>query len=64
MNDVFKDFVATSWDRNVTYLEATNLFRLKVMEWNKLHFGNIFLRKQRLLARLEGIQQALEKYTS
>ena len=64
MNDVFKDFVATSWDRNVTYMEAANLFRLKVMDWNRQQFGNIFWRKRRLMARLGGIQRALEKYTS
>ncbi|XP_052290822.1 uncharacterized protein LOC127900258 [Citrus sinensis] len=63
-NDGFKDFVANSWDRNVTYLEAANLFQVKVMEWNRQHFGNIFWRKRRLLARLGGIQRALEKYTS
>ncbi|XP_052287360.1 uncharacterized protein LOC127898893 [Citrus sinensis] len=63
-NDGFKDFVATSWDRNVTYMEAANLFRLKVMDWNRQQFGNIFWRKRRLMARLGGIQRALEKYSS
>ena len=34
INDGFKDFVATSWDRNVTYMEAANRFRHKVIVWN------------------------------
>ena len=32
--------------------------------WNKENFGNIFKRKRHLLARLNGIQHALEKFNS
>ena len=35
-----------------------------VLEWNRHVFGNIFWRKKRLLARLGGIQRALEDYYS
>lgn len=35
-------------------------FTSKISQWNKVTFGNIFHRKMRLLARLGGIQQALE----
>lgn len=35
-------------------------FTSKILQWNKVTFGNIFHRKRRLLARLGGIQQAIE----
>lgn len=35
-------------------------FTSKISQWNKVTFGNIFHRKRRLLAKLEGIQQALK----
>lgn len=35
-------------------------FTSKISQWNKVTFGNIFHRKMRLLARLGGIQQAVE----
>ena len=63
-NEGFNDFVFESWDRNLYYLDATNQFRLKVTEWNKRCFGNIFWQKKCLLARLGGIQRALESYYS
>ncbi|XP_052290912.1 uncharacterized protein LOC112498105 [Citrus sinensis] len=63
-NEGFKDFVAESWNQNLQYVDVVNQFRLKVIEWNKQCFGNIFWRKKRLLARLGGIQRALESYYS
>ena len=35
-------------------------FTSKILQWNKVTFGNIFHRKRRLLTKLGGIQQALE----
>ena len=63
-HDGFRDFVAESWNRNLQYVDAANQFRLKVIEWNKKCFGNIFWWKKRLLARLRGIQRAFESYYS
>ena len=56
--------MSESWDQNLHYLNAANKFHLKVTEWNKRCFGNIFWRKKCLLARLGGIQRALESYYS
>ena len=36
----------------------------KIRDWNENHFGNIFQRKNRLLARLRGIQIALTRNPS
>ena len=29
------------------------------MAWNKLHYGNIFTKKRKIMARLNGIQRAV-----
>lgn len=41
-------------------MERIRLFTEAVKEWNKSSFGNIFARKRRRIARLKGIQRALE----
>lgn len=60
----FNDFVARSWNNNVPYPHAVSQFIDQVALWNKDYFGNIFHYKHRLLARLRGIQKALERYNS
>ncbi|XP_052289997.1 uncharacterized protein LOC127899892 [Citrus sinensis] len=60
----FADFVATRWNSNVPYIAAAQTFTSEVIQWNKDCFGNIFHKKMRLLARLGGIQRALEVYDS
>jgi hypothetical protein len=39
-------------------------FTTRVSSWNKLEFGNIFHRKRRLLARINGVQKALARHPS
>ena len=39
--------------------EAINRFAKKAIDWNKTHFGNIFGKEKRILARLNGIQKAM-----
>ena len=56
--------MAESWDHNFHHLDAADKFHLKVTNWNKQSFGNIFWQKNCLLARLGGIQWALEGYYS
>ena len=43
---------------------ATANFTKKVRKWNYEVFGNLFARKKRVLARLNGIQKALANYSS
>ena len=44
------------------YLQAVKGFIEKIKAWNRDDFGNIIHRKKRILARLGGIQKALESY--
>ena len=34
---------------------------MNAIEWNRNHFGNIFVKKRRVIARLDGAQKALAK---
>ena len=38
---------------------ATTVFTKKVRKWNYEVFGNLFVRKKRVLARLNGTQKVL-----
>ncbi|XVE73207.1 hypothetical protein DITRI_Ditri11bG0098600 [Diplodiscus trichospermus] len=58
----FKNFVETTWENGVGFIEALKDFVEKVQVWNRDVFGNIFKRKRVLLARLGGIQKALESH--
>ncbi|CAL5362434.1 unnamed protein product [Camellia sinensis] len=54
------EVVKSSWHfMNNKLLDATAEFTHRVNAWNKEIFGNIFKRKRRLLARIEGIQKVL-----
>ena len=35
------------------------ILQREALAWNKLHFGNIFTRKRKIMARLNGIQRAV-----
>ncbi|XP_050280328.1 uncharacterized protein LOC126721320 [Quercus robur] len=53
-------FVVTHARRDSPTLgDAVNRFTQAAIRWNGSHFGNIFTRKKNLLARINGIQQAL-----
>ncbi|XP_070010645.1 uncharacterized protein [Nicotiana sylvestris] len=58
----FINIVDKCWS-NKHLLEAVNYFEHEVTRWNNEVFGNIFHKKRRLLARLNGIQSS-DKYTS
>ncbi|KAJ1424507.1 Endonuclease/exonuclease/phosphatase superfamily [Sesbania bispinosa] len=55
----FKNVVLESWGDNRNWRDAVLIFQRDVMEWNKQSFGNIFQKKRRVLARLEGINRCL-----
>ena len=46
------------------FLRRLEALTVNIRLWNKTHFGNLFQRKTRLLARLRGIQLALAKKPS
>ena len=63
-HEQFNSFVQKAWDPQAHYSNAASHFVQAVQEWNREVFGNIFQRKRRLMARINGIQAALESYYS
>ncbi|KAH9666802.1 putative ribonuclease H protein [Citrus sinensis] len=60
----FNNFVKRMWNPQSHYSAAASHFVQEVQVWNRDVFGNIFQRKRRLMARINGIQATLEKYSS
>ena len=56
----FGDFMRDNWHKNLPHSQAASNFTSKVVNWNREIFGNIFKRKKQLLARIGGVQKALE----
>lgn len=58
-----KDFLAIvreAWSgKNARLASAISDFTMKVQRWNKEVFGNVFLRKKKIMARLQGTQKAI-----
>ena len=60
----FNNFVKRVWNLQTHYSAAASHFVQEVQVWNRDVFRNIFQRKRRLMARINGIQATLEKYSS
>ncbi|KAL4379799.1 hypothetical protein GQ457_02G025960 [Hibiscus cannabinus] len=56
----FQEFLKLVWG-TVDLLSNISSFRSKVQDWNSSVFGNIGRRKKRLLARIHGIDAALDR---
>ncbi|XP_031116600.1 uncharacterized protein LOC116020256 [Ipomoea triloba] len=56
----FINFTGQNWDKEDTVWHNKNLFASKLKEWNRAVFGNIHLRKDNLLRRLDGIQRKMD----
>ena len=52
----FPNVVKQAWQQPRNLLEAIEVFSSQASIWNKNHFGNIFHKKKRVLARLDGVQ--------
>ena len=63
-HDHFSNFVKQVWNSKIHYNAATSQFVQEVQAWNRNVFGNIFQRKRRLMARINGIQATLESRNS
>ena len=63
-DNCFSSFVSQVWKKDVDYNVSVKEFTDKIDHWNKNEFGNIFKWKRKILARLGGIQKALESYHS
>ncbi|KAH9730831.1 putative ribonuclease H protein [Citrus sinensis] len=57
----FENFMENNWNNDVSYYQAASKFTKQVQQWNKDTFGNILQRKKGLLARIGGVQRALER---
>ena len=55
----FPGVVYEAWSNSPTLQQVVMSFSQKASNWNKFHFGNLFQRKKRVLARLKGIQESL-----
>ncbi|XP_023877886.1 uncharacterized protein LOC111990333 [Quercus suber] len=55
----FQGVVCDAWSSLPTLQQAVESFSEKARIWNRSHFGNLFQRKNRVLARLKGIQESL-----
>ena len=60
----FPNVVKQAWQQPRNLLEAIEVFSSQASIWNKNHFGNIFHKKKRVLARLDGVQRALASQLS
>ena len=70
----FSDLVAQSWHASENLPSASSslcsfprrlaFLAKQISVWNKTQFGNLFQRKNRLLARLQGLQVALARNPS
>lgn len=59
LNPKFPRMVQSAWDQFQPLNTAISSFTQKVNKWNMKVFGNLFARKRRVLARLNGVQKAL-----
>ncbi|KAL8171561.1 LOW QUALITY PROTEIN: hypothetical protein V2J09_023365 [Rumex salicifolius] len=57
----FHTFIRYSWDNEEMTIVALLSLSVKLEEWNRTTFGNINIRKDKLLRRLKGISKALDK---
>ena len=55
----FPNVVNWAWQHPRKLLEAIEVFSKQASLWNKNQFGNIFQKKKRIVARLDGVQRAL-----
>ncbi|KAK7855621.1 protein decreased size exclusion limit 1 [Quercus suber] len=54
-----KRSVSQAWDRSNHLREAISNFEKDAVSWNKNHFGNVFGKKRRLMAKLRSIQKEM-----
>lgn len=55
----FPKIVSRAWRHSPRLGEAIDRFVKDVSVWNKNEFGNVFVKKKRIMARLHGIQKAM-----
>ncbi|PPE01476.1 hypothetical protein GOBAR_DD01506 [Gossypium barbadense] len=56
----FGNIVSSSWNNELAVGDNLERFQESVKEWNKQVYGNIFVRKRKLISELERVQKVLE----
>ncbi|CAL1379935.1 unnamed protein product [Linum trigynum] len=56
-SDSFDNLIAGEWDHQAPLPVALEKLASNLNQWNKDTFGNIFYKKRRLMARIQGIQE-------
>lgn len=56
----YKNFIEHSWESSQGFMNSIQSFTDKIQVWNKEVFGNIFQQKNKLYARIGGVQKILE----
>jgi len=51
--------VSQAWNQASHLHEAISNFAVKATSWNRNQFGNIFIKKNRVKARLNGLQRVI-----
>ncbi|KAL4377932.1 hypothetical protein GQ457_02G028840 [Hibiscus cannabinus] len=57
----FENILRTSWDNTRAFYVNVQNFQLRSKEWSITVFGHIERRKQSLLARIKGVEKALDR---
>lgn len=60
-NDSFPKVVEEAWKDGSNWIETKNIFEVRIKEWNRYEFGNIFRKKERIMRLLAGIDKAIAK---
>ena len=56
----FPPIVIKVWNQAHSLQGAINTFSVEAKRWNKDHFGNVFQKKRRVMARLNGVQKIVD----
>lgn len=65
LNDLsFPNIVRDAWGQSNRLDPVVEKFTKDATAWNRDHFGNIFAKKRRVMARLDGVQKALAERPS
>ena len=58
-DSAFPNVVNQAWGQQKDLREVIDLFYNQANLWNKNHFENIFYKKKRIMAQLDGVQRAM-----
>ena len=64
LDSSFPSVVSQAWSRGRGLAKRIDNFSKDASIWNKIHFGNIHLKKKRVVARIYGVQKALAFHPS